>query len=177
IDGVDNANNIVGADTDSNQMVHPSIDAIQEFKVETANYSAEFGRAAGGVISVSIKSGTNQWHGSAFEFLRNDALDASDFFANRSGLRRPPLRYNQFGGTVGGPVWRNHTFFFASFQGTRNHRSNTITTTVPLPEMVQGRFGSVTIYDPLQVVGGQRQPFPGNVIPESRMDLVGRQIV
>src|SRR5262249_41215620 len=91
LDGLDNNNYIMGADTGSSQAIRPSVDAIQEFKVESANYSAQYGQAAGGVISVAIKSGTNSLHGSAFEFLRNDKLDANDFFANRAGLRRGPL--------------------------------------------------------------------------------------
>ena len=152
------------------------MDAIQEFKVESANYSAQYGQAAGGVISVAIKSGTNKFHGSAFEFLRNEKLDANDFFANRAGLNRGPLRFNQFGGTLGGPVWRNRTFFFGSFQGTRRHTSNTAVVTVPTPEQVRGNFGSINIYDPANVVGGNRQQFTNNVIPEDRMDPVGRKI-
>ncbi|HEY6121870.1 MAG TPA: carboxypeptidase-like regulatory domain-containing protein, partial [Pyrinomonadaceae bacterium] len=111
MDGLDNNNYITGVDTGSTQVIRPSVDAIQEFKVESANYSARYGQAAGGIISVALKSGTNSFHGSAFEFLRNDALDANDFFANRAGLERGQLRFNQFGGTLGGPVWRNRTFF------------------------------------------------------------------
>lgn len=145
LDGLDNNNYIMGADTNSTLAIRPSVDAIQEFKVESANYSAQYGQAAGGVISVAIKSGTNSFHGSAFEFLRNDKLDANDFFANRAGLKRGPLRFSQFGGTLGGPVWRNRTFFFASYQGTRTRASNTSVITVPTPEQVRGNFGSINI--------------------------------
>lgn len=176
IDGVDNNNYILGVDTNSTQAIRPSIDAIQEFKVEAANYSAEFGRAAGGVISVSIKSGTNALHGSAFEFLRNDKLDANNFFSNRAGRQRPPVRRNQFGGTVGGPIIKNRTFFFASYQGTRIREPNTLTTTVPVGGMSTGNFGSVAVYDSLNVVDGVRQQFPGNVIPATRLDPVGRKL-
>ena len=157
-------------------MIRPSVDAIQEFKVESANYSARYGQAAGGIISVALKSGTNSFHGSAFEFLRNDTLDADDFFANRAGLERGQLRFKQFGGTLGGPVWRNRTFFFGSYQGTRNRNSNTSVVTVPTPEQARGNFGGVNIYDPANVVGGNRQQFANNVIPEGRMDPVGRKI-
>jgi hypothetical protein len=177
VDGADNNNYIFGVDTNSTQALRPSVDAIQEFKIETANYSAEYGRAAGGVISVAIKSGTNQFHGSAFEFLRNDAFDASDFFANRNNLRKPPLRYNQFGGAVGGPVWRDHSFFFFSYQGTRIRRSNTAVVTVPTADQKRGIFGGVNIYDPTNVVGGARMQFANNTIPEARMDLVAKRIV
>lgn len=176
VDGLDNNNYIMGVDTGSTQAIRPSVDAIQEFKVESANYSAQYGQAAGGVISVVIKSGTNSFRGSAFEFLRNEKMDANDFFANRAGLKRGPLRFNQFGGTLGGPVWRNRTFFFASFQGTRTRASNTSVVTVPTPEQVRGNFGGINIYDPANVVGGNRQQFANNVIPENRMDPVGRKI-
>ncbi|MGA1369809.1 MAG: carboxypeptidase regulatory-like domain-containing protein, partial [Blastocatellia bacterium] len=156
IDGVDNNNYILGVDTNSTQALRPSVDAIQEFKVESANYSAEYGRSAGGIISLAIKSGTNEFHGSAFEFFRNDKLDANNWFANRARLRRPPLRYNQFGGTIGGPILRNRTFFFASYQGTRDKRSRTATTTVPTPAMISGNFGSINIFDPASVASGTR---------------------
>ena len=176
VDGLDNNNYITGVDTGSTQAIRPSVDAIQEFRVESANYNVQYGQAAGGVISVAIKSGTNSLHGSAFEFLRNEKLDANDFFANRAGLKRGPFRFNQFGGTLGGPVWRNHTFFFASFQGTRTRASNISVVTVPTAEQVRGNFGSVNIFDPANVVGGTRQQFPNNVIPVGRLDSVGRKI-
>ena len=176
IDGVDNNNYILGVDTNSTQALRPSVDAIQEFRVESANYSAEYGRSAGGIISLAIKSGTNEFHGSAFEFFRNDKLDANNFFSNRANLKRPPLRYNQFGGTFGGPIWRNHTFFFASYQGTRDKRARTSTTTVPTPEMVRGNFGSINIFDPANVVAGARVQFTNNIIPDARIDPVGRKM-
>jgi len=176
VDGADNNNYIFGVDTNTTQALRPSVDAIQEFKVETANYSAEYGRASGGVISVAIKSGTNQFHGSAFEFLRNDALDANNFFANRNHLAKPPLRYNQYGGTIGGPVWKNHTFFFFSYQGTRIRRSDTAVVTVPTADQKRGIFGSVNIFDPANVVAGVRVQFLNNTIPADRMDAVGRKM-
>jgi hypothetical protein len=176
IDGIDNNNYILGVSTGSSQALRPSVDAIQEFKVESANFSAEYGNSAGGIITLAIKSGTNEIHGSAFEFLRNDKLDANDFFANKAGLKRPPLRYNQFGGTIGGPVWRNHTFFFGSYQGTRDLRARTTTVTVPTADMVKGNFGAVNIYDPANVVSGQRAQFANNTIPAARIDPVGARI-
>jgi hypothetical protein len=176
IDGVDNNNYILGVDTNSTQALRPSVDAIQEFKVESANYSAEYGRSAGGIISLAIKSGTNEWRGAAFEFLRNDKLDANDWFSNRARLKRPPLRYNQFGGTFGGPLWKNHSFFFASYQGTRDKRARTSTTTVPTPDMVRGNFGAINIYDPAHVVNGVRTQFANNIIPDARIDPVGKRL-
>jgi hypothetical protein len=176
IDGIDNNNYILGVDTNSTQAMRPSVDAIQEFRVETSNYSAEFGRAAGGVISVSTKSGTNALHGSAFEFLRNDRLDANDYFANRTGRPRPAARRNLFGGTLGGPLVRNRTFLFASYEGLRAREAQTVTTTVPSGEQASGDFGDKAVYDPLNVVGGARQLFPGNRIPDNRIDAVARKL-
>lgn len=114
LDGIDNNNYILGTDTGNVNALTPSVDAIQEFRVESGNYGAQYGRAAGGVVIASIKSGTNQFHGTLFEYLRNNVLDANDFFANRAGLRKPPLRRNQFGAMLGGPVIRNRSFFFVS---------------------------------------------------------------
>jgi hypothetical protein len=176
IDGLDNNSYIPNAPTGSTQVMHPSLDTIQEFKVESANYSAEYGRAAGGVISVATKSGTNALHGSGVEFFRHDALAATEFFAKRAGLTPPLLRYHQFGGTLGGPLIRSRIFFFGSYQGTRDRRTDTATVTVPSSDMVRGQFGSVAIYDPLNVVNGLRQPFPNNTIPPERLDPVGQRI-
>jgi len=176
VDGLDNNNAMFGVGDGSTQITKPSVDSIQEFRVDTANYSAEYGRAAGGVINVSVKSGTNAFRGSTFEFLRHEALDATDFFAKRAGLTSPPLRFHQFGGTLGGPLLRNRAFFFASYQGTRERETHTATVTVPTPEMVQGNFGSLPIYDPRTIAGGVRQPFPDNIIPPERIDSVGQRL-
>ncbi|MBL8223377.1 MAG: hypothetical protein JNL62_29360, partial [Bryobacterales bacterium] len=170
IDGVDNNNYIMGLDTGSTQALRPSVDSIQEFRVESANFSAQYGNAAGGVVTLAIKSGSNEFKGSAFEFFRDDALDEQEYFSKKSGLAKPPLRYNQFGGTLGGPIVRNRTFFFGSYQGTRNTSSNTLIGTVPTTEMRAGNFGSKAVYVPLTAVGGVRSAFPNNTIPLSRMD-------
>jgi hypothetical protein len=176
IDGLDNNNYLFAAAGGSGQAIRPSVEAIQEFKVETANYGVEYGRAAGGVIAVVIKSGSNAFHGSGFEFFRHERLEANDFFARRGGLTKPPLRYGQFGGTFGGPIVRNRAFFFGSYQGTRERRTYTATITVPTAEMLRGDFGAITIYDPLNVVNGVRQPFPNNRIPADRLDPVAARI-
>src|SRR5262249_11805462 len=110
LDGVDNtsySNSFRGLNA---QVVQPSVEALQEFKIQTNAYSAEFGRSAGALVNATIRSGTNALHGSAYEFLRNDDLDASNFFANRTGLAKPLRQRNQFGGTIGGPVIKNKTF-------------------------------------------------------------------
>lgn len=176
LDGTDNSNYQIGLDSGNVNALSPSIDAIREFKVQTGNYSAQFGRSASGVVSVVLKSGTNRLHGSIFEFLRNDALDANDFFANLYGLPRPPLHRNQFGGVLGGPIWRNRSFFFVSYQGTRLESPSSGTVTVPTPAMVGGNFGQTAIYNPSNVINGARQEFPGNVIPTAMIDPVGQKL-
>src|SRR5262245_45667460 len=97
----------------------PNPDTIQEFKVQTGLYDAASGRAAGANVTVVTKSSTNDFHGNVFEFLRNDARNANDFFSNRTGQKKPVLKQNQFGGTFGGPIRKDKLFFFGSYQGTR----------------------------------------------------------
>jgi hypothetical protein len=131
------------------------VDAIQEFKVETNNYSAETGRSGGAVLNATIKAGTNKFHGSAWEFFRNDKLDAANFFENAGGIRKGEYRQNQFGVTIGGPIRHNKTFFFADYEGTRIRQALTSTNTVPtalerssgytnLSELITGQGGSLT---------------------------------
>ncbi|MBL8223447.1 MAG: TonB-dependent receptor, partial [Bryobacterales bacterium] len=159
----------------TNQVIKPSVDAIQEFRVETHNISAEFGRGGGGVIQVTTKSGTNQWHGTAFDFVRNDKFDANDFF--NSGRPKPPYRQNQFGGTFGGRIIQDRTFFFGSYQGTRIREKLTRLSVVPTPAMIEGNFGNTAVYDPAtQDAAGNRQQFAGNRIPASRFDPVAIQV-
>lgn len=108
-----------------------SVDAMQEFRVQTSTYAPEFGRQPGGQISIVTRSGTNEFHGGLFEYFRNDVLDANDWFANRNGLPKPPLRQNDFGGTVGGPIYKNRTFFFFSYEGLRLRQPQVTTVIVP----------------------------------------------
>jgi Carboxypeptidase regulatory-like domain/TonB dependent receptor-like, beta-barrel len=175
LDGVDNNAKIVDQQNSSPVAIQPSIDALQEFKVETNNYSAEYGYSAGAVVNATIKSGTNRFHGDAFEFLRNDVLDARNYFANPA-VKKPILQRNQFGGILGGPVIRNNTFFFVSYEGTSQNSGETLTTTVPTAAQKAGNFaGGNLIYDPntlTQNANGTyaRQAFPGNMIPLSRQD-------
>jgi hypothetical protein len=110
-----------------------SVEAIQEFKATGSAFSAEYGRATGGVINVTTKSGTNQFHGTLFEFFRNDKLDANSFFSNKNGLGKPPLRWNQFGANLGGPIKRDKVFFFFNYEGAQASQSQPQTGNVPTP--------------------------------------------
>jgi hypothetical protein len=176
IDGVDNSLTYSGGPIGYEaQAVKPSVDAVGEFKVVTNNLSAEYGTRMGGQVFVNIKSGTNQVHGSAFEFLRNSTLDGTNFFANRSGSSKPSYKQNQFGGTVGGPIVKDRTFYFFSFEGTRTRLGRAFTSTVPVAEVRNGDFNRIRpVFDPATTVGTPasftRQPFPGNVIPRNRWD-------
>src|SRR5206468_3502015 len=112
-------------------VIFPNVDALDEFKLQTSTYSAEFGKSLGGVVNIQFKSGSNDFHGSAFEFLRNDRFDANNFFNNRAKRPRPKFTQNQFGGTLGGPVIKDRTFFFVDYQGLRTTAGQTYLSTVP----------------------------------------------
>src|SRR2546425_9661781 len=140
LDGVDNNSYVLDLQSFSSQAVAPSIDALQEFKARNNNFSAEFGRYGGAVINATIKSGTNDVHGTVFEFLRNNALDANNFFNNVAGRALPAFRQNQFGGTAGGPLVRNRLFLFGSYQGTRIAQGVTNLSTVPTQNERNGIF-------------------------------------
>ncbi len=114
------------------------VDAIQEFSVLTSNYTAEYGFTSGGVINAITRSGTNQFHGSAYEFLRNSALDAADFFENANGLPKAPFRRNQFGGSGGGPIWKDRVFVFGDYEGLRQSKGITHVANVPSPNARNG---------------------------------------
>ena len=174
----------------------PSVDVTQEFKVQSNSTSAEYGRFAGGVINVSTRSGANDVHGNVFEFLRNNILNANDFFSNRSGIAAPAFHMNQFGAAVGGPVviprvynGRNRTFFFFNYEGTRWRRGAVYQGSVPSTLERQGDFSQtlnaqgqlITIFDPTTTTanpagGFIRTPFAGNVIPKNRINPVGSAI-
>src|SRR5262249_17736879 len=109
----------------------PPVDATQEFRVQTNKFSAEFGRTAGAIVNISIKSGTNELHGSAYEFLRNKQLNANNFFQNRAGNARPNFIQNQFGASLGGPIRKDKTFFFGNWEEYRNRNGSPSITTVP----------------------------------------------
>jgi hypothetical protein len=168
LDGVDNNETWL-----QTVVIFPSVDSLQEVKLQTSTYSAEFGRSLGGVVNLQIKSGTNDYRGSVFEFHRNSAFDANNFFNNRADREKPDFKQNQFGGTLGGPIVRGRTFFFGDYQGHRETQGQTFLSTIPTVRMRNGDFSEINraIYDPLT-----GQPFPGNVIPSSRIDPIARNI-
>jgi hypothetical protein len=161
LDGVDineTVDNLVG--------YNPNVDSIAEFKIETNNASAEFGNVTGAIVTTSMKSGTNEFHGNVFEFLRNDKLDANSWANNRSGAAKRKLRQNIFGGTIGGPIIQNKLFFFGDYQGTRQRTGGPALASVAPAEWRRGDLSKFTqtIIDP--VTG---QPFPNKQIPVDRI--------
>ncbi len=173
--------------------VFPSVDATQEFKVQSNSYSAEYGRAAGGVVNIVTKSGTNSIHGTAYEFLRNSVLDANNFFNNKSHIPLASFQRNQFGGTIGGPLFvpklyngKNRSFFFFSWESLLERGGRTFPNTVPTAKELSGDFSEtfnssgskVIIYDPLSTTYNpttkiySRTPFPNNIIPSTRIDPI-----
>ncbi len=149
----------------------PPVESLQEFNVAVSNYAAELGRTGGGVVQMTTRSGTNQLHGSAYEYLRNDKFDARSFFS----ASRPKLRYNLFGASLGGPVRKDRTHFFFNYEGLRERRQSTQIVNVPNPAETRGDFSglSTVVRDP---AAQGRPPFPGNVIPTSRLDPVGAKL-
>ena len=168
--------------------LQPSIDAIQEFKIQTNITSAEFGTAAGANVNIVTKSGTNEIHGTTFWFLRNDNLDASEFFANRSGAEKPEFRQNQFGATVGGPIAKNKTFFFFMYEGQRRSRESTLLNVVPTTTMFDGDLSMDTqgrpaapFFDPNTTVENadgtlSRTMMPNNRVPANRINQSTKQL-
>ncbi len=167
VDGLDNTERVMGG-----MGIKPSIDAIQEVVVQTNLYSAENGRTLGGVINIITKSGTNQLRGSGFYFFRNQHFDAKDFFA----VSKPLNHLNQFGGSLGGPLKSDRTFFFVDYDQGRIVKDQPFVVTVPTARMRNGDFSelSASIYDPLS---SPRTPFPGNVIPGSRFDPTAAKLM
>lgn len=174
----------------------PSPEAVSEFRVQTNSNNSEYGRYGGGVVSMSSKSGTNEFHGSVYEYFRNTVLNANGFFANANNTGKLPFRQNQYGATLGGPIQKNKLFFFGSWEGYRSREGANFLGTVPLPEMYAGDFSNyrnasnqvIPIYDPLTQCGtggnapctagqvNQRVPFPDNKIPISRINPVSAKL-
>jgi len=200
VDGVSQ----VPPETRSAPISPPPIDAIEEFRIATSGYTAEFGSAAGGIVNVATKAGTNHVHGDAWEFLRNDVLNTKNYFTP-PGAKKPILRQNQFGGTVGGPVYlphlykgRDKTFFFADYEGVRIRTQSVFNVTVPTTAERAGNLSAFLgpqvgtdpngnpvytgeLFDPAttQTVGGTkvRTPFPGNIIPPGRISPVAQKLL
>lgn len=198
LDGIDNNTNDVDFLSGAAYVVKPPVDAISEFRLQTSGFSAEFGRAGGAVLNASIKSGTNAFHGALWEFLRNDKLDAADYFENANSQPKGAFKQNQFGGAVGGPILKNKLFFFGDYEGTRIRQEvpetgNTVPTALErnsgytnFSDLISLQTGSLTdalgrsyplgtIFDPstsVSIGNGQyvRTPFPNNMIPASRLD-------
>jgi hypothetical protein len=169
LDGIDNNSNDGGE-----AALYTNVDALEEFKVQTSNYSAEFGRSGGAVINASLKSGANTVSGGAFYFLRDESLDARGYFEDPESTKAP-FHFQQFGGTLGGPIQKDKTFFFVDYQATRRRSNDTGIYSVPTPAQRNGDFsgeGNNVIYDPLT-----GEPFPGNVIPADRFDPLARNFV
>jgi Carboxypeptidase regulatory-like domain len=177
-DGIDNNDRLTLA-----IVVRPAVEAIKEFKIQTNLFSAEQGRNPGGQVNVVTKSGGNEIHGSVYEFLRNDALDANNFFANRAGQKKPPFKQNQFGGSIGGPIIKGKTFYFGDYDGFRQSLGRVFVNTVPTLKMRQGDFSEVpgSIFDPETTVQSgtafTRQQFPDNRIPQNRWDPVTAKLI
>lgn len=174
IDGMDNNERIIGTIG-----VRPSIDAIQEFKVQTNLYSAEIGRTSGGVVNIISKSGSNEFHGSLFEFIRNDALDANGNFNFTGGaqLAKQKFRQNQYGGSFGGPIVKERTFFFGDFERLNIRQGIPITAVVPTALQRIGNFSQTSQLNLVNSIGGVAAgPIAGNILPASLLDPLALKI-
>ena len=167
LDGIDNNDLYI-----NRVVVTPPLDTVREFRLHASGYKAEYGRSAGGQVNVVSRAGTRQFNGSAYDYVRNDAWDARNFF-DPTGQAIPPYRRNQFGGTLGGPLSRRQTFFFGGFEGTRIKDAATRTAAVPSPAQRGGDFSALgaPVIDPFAGA-----PFPGNRIPLARQNDAGRAI-
>ncbi len=150
LDGIDNNSNLGDLLNESSYVIQPPVDAIEEFKVQTNDYSAEFGRGNGAILNAVIKSGTNGFHGDVFEYLRNDDLDASPFFVVTS--QKPAYKQNQFGGTIGGPIQKDKTFFFGDYEGFRLRQGIAQTAVIPDQLMDQGNFSELLTNTPAMAI-------------------------
>jgi hypothetical protein len=187
VDGVSTAHPTVNGF--SGNSTFPPVEAIAEFKVMGSNYSAEFGRSNGGIVNIVYKSGTNAFHGSLFEFLRNSKLDSNNFFNNRGGIPLGSFKRNQFGAMANGPIVKNRTFFLGSYEGLRARTQSSGLTTVPAALQSAGDFSQtlasngslIRIFDPFstraQGSGFIRDQFPGNVVPASMIDPVAKNVM
>ncbi len=196
LNGVDNNVNVIDFLNQTAFVVGPAVEAIGELQILTNGYNAEYGRGAGGVLNVNLKSGTNEVHGTLWEILQNDKLDANRWEFNKAGTARGPFKQNQFGAALGAPIIKNRLFIFGDYQGTRIASTGGSVQnigyggfyTIPTQAMVHGDFSSLLgggsglqLYDPAstQTVNGQitRTPFAGNIIPANRFDPAAAKIM
>jgi hypothetical protein len=178
LDGIDNNTGSENLQEQSAQAVIPPPDALQEFVLQTRTYSTEFGTSAGAVVNVSTKSGTNQFHGDLWEYLQNSALNANTFFNNYGGVPKGHFSQNQFGGTIGGPIIHDRTFFFFSYEALLSSEAQTVTSTVPTPAMKTGDFSAVASTHPLTAeAANQVGCITNNVVSPSCIDPVGQAIM
>lgn len=183
LNGIDNNSWSENLQEFSVQVAQPPPDAVQEFRVQSRTYSAEFGNSAGAVINVTLKSGTNQYHGDVFEYVRNNVFDANSWINNKNRLSKGHFSQNQFGGTLGGPIIKDKTFFFGDFQRFTSRRSTTVTSTVPTPLMKQGNFTELSRTLSDSPVAGQTGCVVGNIIQatstsgQTCIDAVGANLV
>ncbi|MFL6350705.1 MAG: TonB-dependent receptor domain-containing protein [Bryobacteraceae bacterium] len=176
LDGIDNNSNDNGG-----VVLRTNVDAIQEFKIQTNSFSAEFGRSGGAAINAVVKSGTNSYHGDVFEFFRNSALDARDYFEDPAA-KKASFKQNQFGATIGGPIRRDKLFWFGDYQGTVIRNPLTFVSSVPTAAERIGNFSGPDepiVYDPATYdpVTGTRAQFPGNVVPRDRIPALTQNIL
>ena len=176
LDGIDNTEMIA-----QTFIVRPSVEGLQEFAVLTSNVGAQFDRGMGAIVVTSTRSGSNEFHGSVYEFLRNSYVDAKNYFV-RPNTPIPAYKLNDFGGRLGGPILRNKTFFFINYEGYFERAASTLISTVPTLAERQGNFQGVTnIYDPTTTTASgstyTRTQFPNNIIPSSRFDPIAAQLV
>jgi hypothetical protein len=171
-------------------VINPPVDSVQEFKVQVNSFDAQFGRTSGGIVNMITKSGTSSYHGVAYDFERHSVLDANSFFNNRSGLSKQSFQRHQFGGNIGGPVWKGKWFAFGDYEGLRQAYPASTISTVPTALQRQGNFSQtfaangspIVIYDPATLVtladgSRQRTAFPGNIIPSNRINAVGAAVL
>jgi hypothetical protein len=165
LDGIDNNSDNVDFLNGTNFVVLPPPDAISEFKVQTSDFSAELGRAAGAVLNATVKSGTNSIHGAVWEFFRNDVLDAADYFENNNGIKKGELRWNQFGASIGGPIIKNKIFYFGDYEGFRHVQGNT-QSGLSVPTVLQRNSGYTNLSEIITA----------NASSAPRTDALGRSI-
>lgn len=178
LDGIDNNSYSTNLQEGSVQNVQPPPDALQEFRLQTRTYSTEFGTSAGAVVNASIRSGTNSFKGDVWEFVRNNALDANTYFNNRNKVQKGHFSQNQFGGAIGGPIFRNRTFFFADYQGLLSTKDTTQYAIVPSALMRQGNFTELnsSVYKLTASASGQSGCIVNNVIQSTCIDPVGAKL-